>query len=170
MAQYPNALPTDWDGKFPFTNDSEEDFVFMWGKKNYLFPARRTVDLMRMNFNSTPLEVQQIRKNAAKKWAEREFLKSVKAQQLTTVERNTDGSPRLMSFHNARSYSEADLKDDIMRCLTPLPEGKAEISEALAVDMEKIIHHDTDTNEPITAPIKNQTQSVNQKPGYVLVN
>lgn len=170
QAQFINVLPTDWDGKFPFTNDSDEDFVFTWAKKSYLFPARHTVDMMRMNFNATPTEVQQIRKFAAKTWAEREFFKGSEYGKMKSIETNADGSPRLQSFQSARSYTEADLKNDIQRCLTPLPEGTPMVADAPVVDTEAKIHHDPETGEAVSAPIKNMTQSVNTKPGFVLTN
>lgn len=172
--KFTQVLPTDWNGKFPFTNDSDEDFVFTWAKKAYMFPARTTVDMMRMNFNATPLEVQQIRKFAAKKWAEREFFKSSKYEAMRKVEGGKDENgvitPRLQSFLAAGSYSEQDLKAGIQQCLTPLPEGNALVSEAETRDTEAEIHKDIDTGEPVSAPVKNATQSVNTKAGYVLVN
>lgn len=168
--KFNQVLPSNWDGKFPFTNDSEEDFVFTWAKKSYLFPARHTVDMMRMNFNATPIEVQQIRKFAAVRWAEREFGKSDKMKQLEGVERNADGSPRLQSFHSARTYSGAELQSYVNTCLTPLPEAQAMVTEAVTRHTEDEIHKDPETGNPVSAPVKNTTQSINDKPGMVLVN
>ena len=168
--KFQQVLPSNWDGKFPFTNDSDEDFVFTWAKKAYLFPARTTVDMMRMNFNATPVEVQQIRKFAAKRWAEREFFKGPKAKQMEAVERNADGSPRLQSFHSARTYSDTDLTEGIQRCLTPLPEGEAKVADAPARDTIAELHVDQDTGQPVTSPVKNTSQSLNDKAGFVLVN
>lgn len=168
--KFTQVLPSNWDGKFPFTNDSDEDFFFTWAKKSYMFPARKTVDMMRMNFNATPLEVQQIRKFAAKQWATREFFNTSKAKQMESIERNSDGSPRLQSFHSARTYSETDLTEGIQRCLTPLPEGEVLVADLQTRDTESELHKDMETGESVTSPIKNTTQSINNKPGMVLVN
>lgn len=172
--KFQQILPSNWDGKFPFTNDSDEDFVYTWAKKNYLFPARKTVDMMRMNFNATPLEVQQIRKFAARKWAEREFFKSGRYEDMRAIEgtKNERGAitPTLQSFHAAGQYTEGDLQQYIQECLTPLPEGEALIAEAEVRNTEAEIHKDADTGEPVSAPVKNASQSLNNKPGFVLVN
>lgn len=165
--KFAQVLPTNWNGQFPFTNDSDEDFVFTWGKKSYLFPARRTVDMMKMNFNSTPLEVQQIRKFAAKSWAEREFFKSDSAKKMESVEKDAQGYARLNSFQNAQVYSENDLKSGIQRCLTPLPEGIPLVADAEVRKTEDEIHK-TDEGEPMTNVIKNTAKSVD--PGGILIN
>ncbi len=165
--KFVQVLPNDWDGKFPFTNTSNEDFVFTWNKKSYLFPANRTVDLMKMNFNSTPVEVQQIRKFAAKRWAEREFFKSDKAKQLEGIEKDTQGYARLNSFQNARTYTDDDLKDGIQRCLIPLPEAVPLVADADTRNIETELHK-TDEGEPVTKVIKEYAKSVS--PGEILVN
>lgn len=172
--KFHQVLPSNWDGRFPFTNDSDEDFVFTWAKKAYLFPARKTVDMMRMNFNATPLEVMQIRKNAAKQWGEREFFKSKKYESMKAVEGTKDANgvitPRLQSFHAAGTYSLEDLTSYIQQCLTPYPEGNAMVTDAPVRDTLAEIHKDIETGEPVSAPVKNTAQSLNNKPGYVLVN
>lgn len=133
--KYSQVLPTNWDGRFPFTNDSDEDFVYVWAKKAYVFPARKTVDMMKMAFNQTPVEVQNIRKFAAKKWAEEQFFKGTKYEALRSLEGRRDENgvidARLSSFTTARSYTDSDLKEGIQRCLTPLPEVSAMVREKL---------------------------------------
>lgn len=172
--KFTSVLPTDWNGKFPFTNNSDEDFVYVWAKKAYLFPARKTVDMMRMNFNLTPVEVQQVRKFAATKWAEREFFKSKRYEDMRSIEgsKNERGAitPTLQSFHAAGSYTVEDLKAGIQDCLTPLPEGEAKVAMAEVRDTEAEIHKDPETGEAVSAPVKNAAQSLNNKAGYVLVN
>ena len=169
--RFAQVLPSNWNGTFPFTNDSDEDFDFVWAKKAYRFPARHTVDMMKMNFNATPLEVQQIRKFAAKRWAEREFFKSEKYNAMRQMEgpKDTYGivTPRLQSFQSAGSYTESDLKDSIQRCLTPLPEGTPLVAAVETRDIEKEIHTRED-GQPTTAPIKEHAKSVD--PGGILVN
>lgn len=169
--KFTQVLPQNWDGRFPFTNDSDEDFVFVWAKKAYLFPAHKTVDMMRMAFNATPLEVQQIRKFAAKKWAEREFFKSAKYESMRALEGTRDENgviqPRLSSFTTARSYDETDLKDGIQRCLTPLPEGEALVADVEGPKTEEKLHKD-DKGNLITPPIEDQKASLD--PGGILIN
>lgn len=167
--KFTQVLPKNWDGRFPFTNDSDEDFVFIWAKKGYLFPARKTVDMMRMAFNATPLEVQAIRKNAAKRFGEREFLKSDTVKAMEALERNpSTGAPVLTSFQSARSYSEADLAPYIAKCLQAFPEGEALVStEVFEPNTEAILKRDDD-GEFINKPIQNAKQSVD--PGGILVN
>lgn len=172
--KFQQVLPSNWDGRFPFTNDSDEDFVYTWAKKTYLFPARKTVDMMRMNFNCTPLEVMSIRKFAAKLWAEREFFKGGKYASMRAVEGAKDENgviiPRLQSFMAAGSYSLSDLQAGIQQCLTPLPEAEAMVKEAEVRNTEEEIHHDPTTGKAVSEPIKDMAQSLNDKPGYVLVN
>lgn len=166
--KFAQVLPSNWNGTFPFTNDSDEDFIFTWSKKAYLFPARKTIDLMRMAFNATPLEVQQIRKFAARQWAEREFFKSTQAKVLESYEKNPQtGAPTMMSFQSARSYSESDLKEGIQHCLTPLPEGQALMADADVRNTESELHTD-EQGKFVTPPIENQKQSV--APGEILIN
>lgn len=172
--KFQQVLPGNWDGKFPFTNDSDEDFVYTWAKKAYMFPARKTVDMMRMNFNATPLEIMNIRKFAAKKWAEREFFKSKKYESMKAMEGIKDANgvitPRLQSFQSAGSYSEQELVAGIQQCLTPLPIADALVADAEIRNTDAELHRDIETGEPVSAPVKNTAQSLNNKPGYVLVN
>lgn len=177
--KYTQVLPKSWDGRFPFTNDSDEDFVFVWAKKAYLFPARRTVDMMKMAFNATPLEVQQIRRFAARKWAEREFFKSGKYDSMRANEgiRDENGviQPRLSSFTSARSYTDADLMGGIQACLTPLPEADAMVSDKLVEPLIgqnnqtvfESLHRD-DKGEMINKPIEDSAQSL--APGQIPIN
>lgn len=167
--KFTTVLPKNWDGRFPFTNDSDEDFVFVWGKKGYLFPARRTVDMMRMAFNATPLEVQTIRKLAAKQFGTREFLKSDTVKDMTAFEKNPmTGLPTLSSFQSARAYSDDDLAPYIQRCLTPLPETEAMVSaEEIGPKTEEVLRRD-ENGEFINKPIENQKQSL--APGEILLN
>lgn len=173
MEKYVQVLPSGWDGRFPFTNDSDEDFVFVWAKKGYLLPARKTVDMMKIGFNSTPLEVQQIRKFAAKKWAEREFYKSTKYEALRGFEGTRDENgvvnARLTSFQSARSYSEDELKDGIQKCLSPLPEVQAMVMQnSIEVQTEANLRRDDD-GEFINKVIdEKKTNSL--APGEIILN
>ncbi len=177
--KYSQVLPKGWDGRFPFTNDSDEDFTFVWGKKAYLFPARKTVDMMKMGFNQTPIEVQNIRKFAARKWAEEMFFKSPKYASLRANEGTRDENgviqPRLGSFHAARSYTDSDLAQGIQMCLTPLPEVSALIKEGTVEPtvgqngqtVEEALHK-KDDGTPTHYIIDDASQSV--APGQILLN
>lgn len=167
--KFQQVLPKNWDGRFMFTNDSDEDFVFVWSKKAYLFPAMQSVDMMRMAFDATPLEVQQIRRFAAKKYGEREFFKSEGYNKMKSFERNPQtGEPTLMSFQSARSYTDGDLAPFIQSCLSDRPVGEALVSdEIVEVNTEELLKRDDD-GEFINKPIEKTNQSVD--PGSILIN
>lgn len=165
--KFTQVLPNNWNGSFPFTNDSDDEFIFPWGKKAYLFPARKTVDMMKMNFNATPLEVQQIRKFAAKQWAEREFFRGEAARKMQSLEKDENGFAKMWDYKAARTYSENDLKNEILRCLTPLPEGTALVGEAEIINTESLLHKDM-TGKFMTPPIENHAASVD--PSGILIN
>ncbi|MDE2232907.1 MAG: hypothetical protein KGJ90_02130 [Patescibacteria group bacterium] len=178
QAQFSQVLPANWDGRFPFTNPSDEDFVFVWSKKAYLFPAHHTVDMMRMNFNATPLEVQQIRKKAAKKLAEREFFKSPKYESLRALEGVKDENgviqPRLGSFNSAASYSDAELNEIAQQYLVAAPEAAARVADAPVRDISKELHRDDETGELVSKVVKKDTGSLGDTKTFadseVLVN
>lgn len=134
IMKYEPLLPQDFDGMFWFTNWTKEDFVGMWGNKEYNFPAQTTSPIVMMN--QTPLEVQSIRKKFAKDLAEREFGKGEEYLKLIAQERNNDGSPRLNSFQQAGSYSINSLAPLIQQCLIPLPVGEVKIKDAPKKNME----------------------------------
>lgn len=178
--KYTQVLPSNWDGRFPFTNDSDEDFVFVWAKKAYMFPAQKTVDMMRMAFNATPLEVQQIRKFAARKWAEQQFFQSSKYESMRKAEgaRDEDGlvQPRLTSFKSARSYTDSDLTENIQKCLQPFPEVQALMKEGVVEPRtgeslqttDELLHRD-DNGEYINKVI-DEKKTTTLAPGEILVN
>lgn len=166
--KFSQVLPPNWDGRFPFSNDSKEDFVFQWAKKQYLFPAGKTVDMCRMIVDATPIEIQQIRKVAARQFGEREFFKSQQAKNLESIERNADGSARLASFTSARSYSENELKEYIQKCLRPFPEDIARVSPAPDLGTEDKLHKDEVTGDFVSKPPKSNAQSLD--PGGILIN
>lgn len=131
---FSSVLPANFLGYFEFSNWSDEDFVGKWGGKEYLYPSLKMTKMFIEN--ATPLEVQNIRKKFAKELASREFFKSDKGKALEATEKNPDGSARFNSFHQARQYSEDDLKDGIQRCLNPLPIGEALVADAPKEDLE----------------------------------
>lgn len=129
-----NVLPEKFDGTFRFTNWTGEDFVGIWAKKEYRFPAGTTSPMI--IFDQTPIEIQQIRKKFAKDLAEREFYKSQEYKKLVTIEKNPDGSSRLNSSLNANAYTLDDLTPFIQKCLEPLASSEAIVTEVPVVPIE----------------------------------
>ena len=136
------VLPENFDGVFRFTNDSDEDFIGKWNSKEYLFKAHTTSPMQMLEH--TPLEIQQIRKKFAMDWAQRELGKSELYKNLLKQERNSDGTPRSSSIHGAATYSIDQLTPYIQRCLKPLPESKAVVSEAMTIKIEKKLSRNED--------------------------
>ena len=136
------VLPEDFDGTFRFTNWTDEDFVGKWGSKEYRFPARTTSPIIITS--ATPLEIQQIRKKFAKDLAEREFGKSQEYQKFMSQEKNSDGSPRLNSIHQAASYSIETLTPYIQKCLEPLSLARATITDIPMEPMESKLTRNQD--------------------------
>lgn len=142
--KYESILPADFDGTFRFTNWTDEDFVGVWGSKEYLFPKQSTSPMIIPD--QTPIEIQHIRKKFAKDLGEREFFKSQKYTKLQGQERNNDGSPRLNSIHMAGTYTIADLTSFIQRCLEPLPVSKAIVTAVQRDAMEEKLTRDEEGN------------------------
>lgn len=142
IMKYEQTLPEDFTGTFYFTNDSDEEFVGIWGKKEYHFPANSTSPMIIPEHS--PLEIQHIRKKFAKDWAEREFYKSTQYKALKRQERNDDGSPKLGSIHQAGTYSVEDLTSLIQRCLRPLERSKATVSKVKEQPLEDKLVKDED--------------------------
>ena len=103
IMKYENVLPAEFDGVFKFTNWSDEEFVGVWGKKQYHYAANATSPMIIPEHS--PLEIQQIRKKFAKDLAEREFYKGEKYNFFMKSERNPDGTARLNSIHQGVAYT-----------------------------------------------------------------
>lgn len=128
ILKYESVLPEDFDGVFRFTNWSDEDFVGVWGGKEYHFPANTTSPMLIPEHS--PLEIQHIRKKFAKDLAQREFFKSNSYTKYITQEKTPDGSPRLNSIHQAGTYTLDELTPLIKKCLEPLPIASARVTAA----------------------------------------
>lgn len=128
IMKFEPVLPADFDGVFRFTNWTDEDFVGVWGGKQYHFPAQSTSPMFIPDHS--PLEIQHIRKKFAKDLAEREFPKSVAFGNLMKQERNNDGTPRLNSIHQAATYTINELTPYIQKCLEPLTITQATVTVA----------------------------------------
>lgn len=156
------VLPTDFDGVFRFTNWSDEEFIGIWGGKEYHFPPNSTSPMVIQEHS--PLEVQHIRKKFAKNLAEREFFNSSKYAKFKAQETNPDGSPRLNSIHQAGQYSDSELALLIQRCLKPLPVSKATVTEAVKARVEDKLSKDNE-GELNTQPINKDKSVFAQKAG-----
>lgn len=106
----------DWDGVFRFSNPTEEDFEFFWNGKQYIYPAQQRVPMIIAD--ETLMNIQEIRKRAAKKLAIREFYKGKEYARLAKM---GNGLPPI--------YDEKILEPVIQQCLAPLPIGKAKVKE-----------------------------------------
>lgn len=98
LMKYEAILPEDFDGVFRFSNFSDEDFVGVWNKKEYLFPAQSTVPMVMTEHS--PIEIQHIRKHFAKKLAEREFFRGDNYKTKAGQE-GTPGNRTMSGIHQA---------------------------------------------------------------------
>lgn len=151
------VLPEGFDGVVRFTNWSDEDFVGIWGKKEYVFPAQTRSPLIVPD--ATPVETLHIAEKMAKDLAEREYFKSEKYEHLRSREgiKNSVGmiQPTGQGMSHAGQYSEVELASMIKKALNPLPEGKVTVQAASMRDVEKELHKDEDGNIT-TAPVKSE--------------
>ena len=107
---------TSFDGVFRFTNVTDEDFVFFWNNKEYVYPAGKTTPMLIAN--ETSENIQEIRKKAAYKLAQREFYKG---DIYNTMKEQGRGLPPL--------YDDKVLEPMIESCLKPLPLGQAIVKD-----------------------------------------
>lgn len=114
-------LPADFDGVFRFSNPFEDDFIGVWAKKEYLFPAGTMTPMIIPEHS--PLEIQHIRKKFAKDLAEREWFRS-KGYKILAKGEGTPGNRNLNSIHQAAAYTLTDLAPYIQMCLKPLKSGQ----------------------------------------------
>lgn len=122
---------TEFDGVLRFTNVTNEDFVFLWNNKEYIFPAGKTTPMIIAN---EPLEnVQTIRKRAAYKLAQREFYKG---DIYNTMKEKGQGLPP--------TYDDKVLQPMIDSCLKPLPQGYATVKDLPKEDETRFV-----TTKPI---------------------
>jgi hypothetical protein len=134
IMKFETMLPVNFDGTFRFTNWSDEDFVGIWGGKEYHYPALSTSPMIIPDHS--PLEIQHIRKKFAKDLAEREYFKAENYQKMMNQERTPDGAPRLNSIHQAGTYSISDLTPFIQKCLEDLPITNAKVTLAPKENIE----------------------------------
>lgn len=137
IMSFESVLPADFDGVFRLSNPSKEDFIGVWGGKQYLFPAEAMTPIVMMEHS--PLEIQHIRKKFARDLAEREWFKS-KGYKVMSDQEGKPGNRNFNSIHQAAAYTLADLTPYIQKCLQPLPEGRLLSREAEKDNVEDKLH------------------------------
>lgn len=116
------------DGVFYFTNPGlfkiknaegleTTDFCALWNNKEYTFKGKTTVPLIIPN--EPPENIQHIRKLFAKKYAIAWFHQTKRYKELVK-----NGGLMPAGFNE-----DAELKDVIQACLTPLPKSQAIVKE-----------------------------------------
>lgn len=105
----------DSEGIFRFSNDSDEDFAVLWNNKEYFFPAHTRSAIIIPE--ESLLNIQNIRKRFAYKWAEREWFKSDDYKRLNALE----------NFRGGRD--DKVLEPYVQRCLRPLPLTKRVVND-----------------------------------------
>jgi len=159
VMKYESVLPPDFDGVFRFSNPSDEDFIGIWGNKEYLFPAGTTVPLIITEH--TPVEIQNIRKKFAKDLAEREFYKSKSYRDLQGQE-GKSGNRNFNSIHQAGAYTLSDLEPYIQKCLKPLPASELLTKPANKVKPVEDSIHKNDNGTFTTEAIDSKTSLRNK--------
>ncbi len=149
IMSYESVLPPDFNGTFPCTNYSKEDFVGLWGGKEYLFPAESTVNLVIVEHS--PLEVQHIRKKLGYDLAVREWFKS-KGYKALADQEGKPGNRTFSGIHQAATYTTKDLEPFIKRFLEPMPVSQLVAKAAPKLQTEDLIHRKDDgslNTEPV---------------------
>lgn len=134
ILKYETTLPENFDGVFRFTNWSDDEFVGVWGKREYHFPANATSPMIIPEHS--PLEIQHIRKKFAKDLAEREFFKSQRYELMRNPEGQM-GNRNMSGIHQATPYQMSDLTEGIQKCLQPLQIQHAFVAQVRDVPMEQ---------------------------------
>lgn len=142
IMKFESVLPADFTGVFSFTNWSDEEFIGVWGKKQYHFAANSTSPMIIPEHS--PIEIQHIRKKFAKDLAEIEFYKSDKYKKFLAQERNPDGTARLNSIHQSVAYTISDLQEGIQKCLKPLEIKRAFVESVNEVPLEQTLSRNDD--------------------------
>jgi hypothetical protein len=136
IMKFESVLPENFNGTFTFTNWTDEDFVGIWGGKQYHYPSMST----------SPMIIPDIRKKFARDMAEREFYKSEQYTSFLKQERNPDGSPRSSGIHQAATYSLDTLTPYIKKCLEDLPINVARVTVVDKQPIEDLLTRDDEGN------------------------
>lgn len=102
--------------KDKFGNESS-DFTVLWNNKEYTFKSKTTSPILIPN--TTPEEVQSIRKQFANKYATKWFFTTKRYQELV----------KKGGYIPATYDEDTEFKDVIQACLTPLPKSQMIIND-----------------------------------------
>lgn len=125
------------DGVFYFTNpglvksrteegDETLDWSHLWNNVEYTFKAKTTVPLIIRN--STPEEIQEIRKRFARDYGQAWFHQTKRYKELS----------KKGELHPAGYNEDAEFGKVIQMCLTPLPKSQPKITEIPREEERKI--------------------------------
>ncbi len=148
-----DLLPQDFDGIFRFTNFTDKDFKAKWGNVEYTFPAMKTSPMI---MNSTPIEIQHIRKKFARELAIEEFYKTPKFVGMNTL--TPGGTPAL--------YTDSDLAPFIQRCLEPLPLAQVKTKVLPKITDENSFIKDS-KGKPVTKILEKDESLLSQGSGQI---
>ena len=141
-------LPENFDGIFRFTNNSDEEFVVKYNNKEYRFPANSTSPMIMPEFSA--VEIMNIRKKFAYKYAEQKFFKSKAYDHQRSRESSKDKMGMLHPYgqgmSHAGQYSIDDLAPYIQECLVPLPIGKVSVTQVPKVELDQVLSKDDSGN------------------------
>lgn len=102
-----------FNGQFIFSNPDTEDFTFFWNSTGYTFRAMSTSPFYIIDAN--PIETQEIRKQAARKLAERMFGKTKRYEKM---EKDSEGKPVPRNYDYA-----SEIQPFVDQCLKALPKA-----------------------------------------------
>ncbi len=129
--------PSEFNGTWIFSNPDTEDFTGIWNGTSYTFKAMSTSPFYIIDAN--PIETQEIRKQFARKLAERMFGKTKRYEKL---EKDGEGKPV------PRFYDYAvEIQPFVDQCLKPLP--KAEITVTKTELRKPKLKIDPKTKKPV---------------------
>ena len=101
--------PTNYiDGVFYFSNTSKEPFVALWNSVEYTFPAESCSAILIPD--CTAVQIQEIRKLWAFKWAEKQWFSGKEYKNLVKIGKDKPSA-----------RDDKHLEPLIQMCLTPLP-------------------------------------------------
>jgi hypothetical protein len=96
------------DGVFYFSNTSKEPFCALWNSVEYTFPPESCSPILIPD--CTPIQIQEIRKRWAYKWAEQQWYEGKEYKHLVKIGRDKPAA-----------RDDKHLEPLIQMCLTPLP-------------------------------------------------
>ncbi len=131
---------------YPFTNPLEREVSMTWGKRVYTFPPRSTTNLLGLIADSTPMEVQGIRKEFALRLSEQRFFETDEFKAMAAqAPAGSNLTPPLVPVDKRTQFMN--------ECLIPLSKGKAAVSKMPEVDIESKLHVDPTTGKRVSKPI-----------------